>query len=95
MARGHQGVLESSYQVSYGRHRDTGEVQDPDAPTGPHQRGLDVKVDEKGWHVTVTETADGHVFLSASSDKALWMAIDKAESEIPEALKSWGYKDES
>lgn len=56
---------------------------------------VDVKVDEKGWHVTVTETADGHVFLSASSDKALWMAIDKAESEIPEALKSWGYKDES
>lgn len=56
---------------------------------------VDVKIDEKGWHVTVTETADNHVFLSASSDQALWMAIDKAESEIPAALKAWGYRDES
>jgi len=51
-----------------------------------------VTFDEKGYHVTVTEKADGHVFLSGHGG-AFFIALDAALIELPGALKDWGYDD--
>lgn len=51
-----------------------------------------VTFDEKGYHINVTEKADGHAFLC--SDGATFAeAHDMALLEINDALESWGYVD--
>ena len=49
-----------------------------------------VTFDEKGYHISVTEKPDGHLFLG--SDGATFTeAHDRALLEINDALESWGY----
>jgi len=51
-----------------------------------------VTFDENGYHVTVTEKADGHVFLSGHGETC-FIALDNTLLELPVALKEWGYED--
>lgn len=51
-----------------------------------------VTFDGEGFHINVTEKADGHAFLG--SDGATFAeAYDKALLEINDALEAWGYVD--
>jgi ribosome-associated translation inhibitor RaiA len=47
-------------------------------------------LDEKGHHIEVVETADGHTFLT-STGADVFAAIEAALKELPGALESWGY----
>lgn len=49
-------------------------------------------VDEKGFHLEVTETADGHTLLSAHGS-SVGAALEAAVAELPASLKSWGYSE--
>lgn len=51
-----------------------------------------VTVDEKGFHLEITETADNHVLLGAHGS-SVGAALEAAVAELPAALASWGYSE--
>lgn len=47
--------------------------------------------DERGFHLSVSETADSHVLLNTDGPTT-FICIDKFYGELSEALAGWGYK---
>ena len=51
-----------------------------------------VTFDEKGYHIEVSEKAEGHSFLSGHG-AAFFIACDNALKQLPAALAFWDYED--
>lgn len=56
--------------------------------------GIGVEVTRRGisYSFVCSEKADGHEFLTGSGS-SVFEAVEDAMKDLPQALKSWGYKE--